>query len=151
MRTLSSSTRFVTATAATLAEPLPTPPQTLDDHAMRFWRPTIESKRREAWTESDLLAACQLCRDLAAIEILSEELSANGYIIETERGKRIANPAARLLDAATRRLMYLQKHLQIHSLGTNGKTDHQVQKNQVARDLAKKLNASDHLIARPAH
>lgn len=136
------------ATAADLAQPLPEPPQRLDEHAMKFWKPTIESKRREAWTDSDLLTACMLCRDLAAVEILSEELELHGWVFETEKG-RTANPAARLLDGASRRVLAAQKHLQIHSHATNGKSDHQHGKNQVARDLQKKIEATPDLIARP--
>lgn len=144
-----NSTKFALQVAAEAAEPLPEPPQRLDEHAMRFWEATINSKRRSAWTESDMLSACQLCRDLAAVETLSADLEENGAVLEDSKGKRYTNPAARLLDAAARRVLAAQKHLQIHSLATNGEVSQQKNKNAAARQVTANLAEVSPLIARP--
>ena len=143
------STKFLTDQAAALASELPAPPQRLEEHALRFWKPTIESKRRDAWTESDLLTACQLCRDLAAVEALSEDLDNDGHVLIDQNGKKYPHPAGRMLDAATRRVLAAQKHLQIHAHATQGRSEEQRGKNEAVRDLKQKISAASELIARP--
>ena len=135
--------------AAGASMPTPPPPQRLDDHALRFWESTVNSKRRSAWTDSDLLSACQLCRDLAAVEILSADIEQEGYTLIDGKGKKYPNPAARLLDAATRRVLATQKHLQIHSLATNGKTEAQPNKNEAARAIKANVSTMNSLIPQP--
>jgi phage terminase small subunit len=145
----SNSTQFAVETAKDLAAPLPTPPQHLDEHAATYWADVINSKRRSAWTPADLLVACQLCRDLAAVDVLSQELETYGAVLEDAKGKRYSNPAARLLDAATRRTLAASKHLQIHAHATQGRSQEQRGKNETARALQDKVTSADDLIARP--
>lgn len=140
------SVEFAVSTAKDMAEPLPTPPQRIDDAAMAYWPAVINSKRRSAWTESDLLVACQLCRDYAAVEALSADLEQDGYTLMDGKGKKYPNPSARLLDAATRRIHAGVKTLQIHALATQGKSDHQRGKNEAAREIQKSVSALSDLI-----
>ena len=142
------SHEFLTETARNLAEPLPEPPQRLTESARKYWPQVIESKRREAWTQSDLLTACQLCRDLDAVEVLSDELERDGFVVEGGKGGLMPHPAAKLLDNAARRVMAAQKHLQVHAIATTGKAEQVRNKNESARDLARKIGAADNLIPR---
>jgi hypothetical protein len=119
---------------------------------MQIWPAIVGSKRATAWTDSDLLLACQLARDLAMIEQLSDTLEAEGDILTDTKGKKYAHPAGNLLDQATRRIVSTQRALQLHAIATTGKTDHQGQKNAAARDLAHKLSEADSdLIPRAKH
>lgn len=143
---------FAVETAKALAEGMAPPPQKLSEDAMRFWPAIVGSKRPTAWSDSDLLLACQLARDLAMIEQLSETLETEGGILEDAKGKKYAHPAANLLDQATRRTVTTTRALQIHAIATTGKSDHQGKKNEAARDLAGKLASADNdLIPRAKH
>lgn len=137
------SVGFAVETAQELAEPLPTPPQRLGEGAMRYWAPIVNSKRRTAWTESDLLQACQLARDYDAVETLTEELERDGHILTRESGSRYANPASALLDKAARRIILASRALQVHAIATTGKTDHQGAKNEAARQIAQDIRQAD--------
>lgn len=143
------SHQFLTEQAKALAEPLPTPPQKLDETALVYWPAVIGSKARTYWTPIDLIVACQLCRDMAAAQLLAAEIETDGAILVDRAGKKYPHPAGRLLDAASRRILAANKSLQINSLCTNGKAEQQVNKNTVARDLAEKIQAADSLIPRP--
>lgn len=143
---------FAVETAKALAEGLPNPPQALDDHAAKFWPSIVGSKRPTAWTESDLHLACQIARDLAAIEQLTEELQRDGRTLEDPKGKKYAHPAANMLDQAVRRAAATARAVQIHAIATTGKSDHQGKKNEAARDLAAKMASADSdLIPRAKH
>lgn len=144
------ATDFAIQTAAELSDPLPTPPQRLSEGALAYWPAIINSKRRSAWTDSDLLLACQLARDFYAVETLTEELEQDGHILERASGGRYANPATALLDKASRRIVMNSRALQVHAIATTGKTDHQGNKNEAARDLAKDLSNSSSLLAKPS-
>ena len=144
-----NSTKFLLDEAASLAEPLPEPPRRLSDEAREFWATVIDSKRRSAWTESDLVIACGLCRDLAFVETLTEELDRDGPTLTNKEGRRYPHPAGTLLDSTQRRILATVRSLQIHSLATQGKADHQSRKNAAARDLQGKLADVHPLIKRP--
>lgn len=149
MRTRSDSTGFAVNEAKALAEPLPLPPQRLDDAALQYWPAVVNAKRRTAWTDSDLLLACQLARDLAAIDDLSADLEKNGRVLLDNKGKRYGNPAANLLDQANRRIISTSRALQVHALASTGRVIDQGKKNEAARTIAAKIDAADDdLIAR---
>lgn len=141
-----NSTKFALDEAQKLAEPLPEPPRPLTSDALRFWPTVVDSKRRSAWTQSDLTIACSLCRDLALIEKLADELEQDGPTLETKEGRRYPHPAGTLLDAAQRRVLATTRSLQIHAIATAGKSDHQGAKNEAARQLAGKLAVVSDLI-----
>lgn len=145
----SDSTQFLLDQAAALAEPMPAPPLELSVDALRFWPTVYEAKRRNAWTDSDLLIACSLCRDLALVERLAREIEVDGPTLENKDGRLYPHPAGTLLDAAQRRILATTRSLQIHSIATGGRTDTQPHKNAAARDLQGKLAEVSSLIARP--
>lgn len=139
---------FALETAQALAEPLPTPPQQLSEGALRYWRNIIESKRRSAWSDNDLLLACQLARDYDAIDTMTETLDAEGPVLTRPSGAKYQHPLCNLLDKANRRAVLTSKALQIHSLATNGRTEYQSDKNEAARTIAQQSDAPSHLIKR---
>lgn len=143
------SVAFAVLQSKALAEGIPTPPEPLDEHALHFWPVIYQSKRPTAWTPSDLVQACQLCREYSAINALSEDLARDGHVLEADNGRRYANPAARLLDGATRRAVILARALQIHAVATVGKTDDQGKKNAAAREMSAAIDTASDLIARP--
>ena len=146
--TLANSLKFEKEIAATLAEPLPEPPQRLSAAARAFWETVVSAKRRNAWSDSDLTIACALCRDLALVDQLAAELEADGPTLTNKDGRRYPHPASTILDATQRRVLATTRSLQIHAGATSGKTDHQGQKNEKARELAEKLGNVRDLIPR---
>ena len=150
MTSLANSLKFEQQQAAALAEPLPEPPQRLSDAALAFWPTIVSAKRRTAWTDSDLVIACGLCRDLALINECAAELARDGLtLVNAQSGRRYPHPATTILDATQRRVLATTRTLQIHAGATTGKTDHQGQKNEKARELARKLDNVHHLIRKP--
>ena len=139
--------QFAVETAASLNEPLPTPPQRLSDGAMRYWGSVVDSKRRAAWTDSDLLLACQLCRDYDAVDSMTADLEEQGDVLERASGMKYPNPLHNLIDKATRRILLATRALQVHSRATSGKTEGQVNKNETARNL--KQTFSDNTLLFP--
>lgn len=148
MRIRSESTRYALEQAAALSEPLPEPPQRLTPEARAFWETVVTAKRRNAWTDNDLTVACSLCRDMALLEQLAEELEEYGPTLVNKDGRRYSNPAATIMDATQRRVLATCRQLQIHSVATTGKTEGQPNKNAAARDLAGKINGASDLIKR---
>lgn len=144
------SIQFAVEEAQALGEPLPQPPQPLDDFLMPIWESIVRSKRRSAWTPADLQIAVRLARDLWTCEQLQKVLDEEGPVLVDSRGKKYPNPIANLIDQGTRRALAAMRQLQIHAVATSGKTDHQRQKNEQARDLADKLNNSHRLLAKPS-
>ena len=142
------SVGFAVDTAKRLNKALPEPAQPLDAAAMGYWPAIIKAKRLSAWTGIDLALATSLARDLAAIDELSAELASEGRTLTDARGKKYAHPAGNLLDQATRRAAATARAIQIHAIATSGKTDHQGQKNEAARDIAAKLDNVHDLIPR---
>jgi hypothetical protein len=142
------SVSFAVDEAKAMAEGLPKPPQPLEADSLQYWPAIIGAKRLTAWTDADLLLACQLARDLAAIQSLSDELATDGRILTDHRGKKYAHPAGALLDQATRRVTTTARALQIHAIATTGATDAQGKKNETFRNLAKKMDKDDDLIPR---
>ena len=147
--TRADSTKFALDAAAALAEPLPEPPLELSADALRFWETIVNAKRRNAWTDSDLLIACALCRDLALVERLSRELEVDGPTLENKDGRMYAHPAGTLLDSAQRRILATTRSLQIHAIATGGRTDTQPHKNATAREISGRMKDAHSLIARP--
>lgn len=142
------STSFAVNAAKDLNKPLPEPTQQLDERALAYWPAIIKAKRLSSWTGVDLALATALARDLGAIESLTDELAADGHTLIDSKGKRYAHPAANLLDQATRRSVLTARTLQIHSIATSGKSDHQGKKNETAREIDGKLANVHELIPR---
>lgn len=144
------SIEFARETAQSLAEGLPVPPRKLSPDAAEFWATVIGSKRLAAWTDSDLILACSLARDLALAEKLSQQLDAEGHtLVNEDSGRVYAHPAAAMLDQANRRILSTIRSLQIHSLATNGRAEQQPAKNATAKQMAERNNNAGDLIARP--
>jgi hypothetical protein len=143
------STKFALDEAAALAEAMPEPPLPLGDDAAAFWGTIIGAKRRSSWTDADLLVACSLCRDLALMERLAREIEVDGPVLAGDRGKVYANPACTILDATQRRVLATCRQLQVHAVATQGKTDHQGNKNAASREISGRMKDAHSLIARP--
>ena len=148
MRTRSDSTGFAVAQAKAMATLITAPPQQLDAEALQYWPAIIGAKRATAWTDADLLQACQLARDMALIETLSSDLATDGHVLSDNKGKKYAHPAANLLDQASRRIIATARAIQVSAIATTGKTDHQGKKNEAARAIAGKLDNVHDLIPR---
>ncbi|NMG56855.1 hypothetical protein [Aromatoleum aromaticum] len=83
--------------------------------------------------------------------MLQKEIADHGPVLVGDKNRRYSNPAYNLLDQAQRRILAATRGLQIHSVATQGKSDHQGQKNEKAREIAAQLEAADPLFARPRH
>ncbi|WP_291986370.1 hypothetical protein [Candidatus Accumulibacter sp. ACC007] len=89
-----------------------------------------------------------LALDLATIDELTADIARDGQILTDNRDRKYANPATTLLDRTTRRAANTARVLQVDAGSTTGKADHQGKKNEAARDLAQKIEATPDLIAR---
>lgn len=142
------SARFALEAAKSLAEPLPEPPQQLSEGARRYWASIIGSKRRLAWSDNDLLLACQLARDYDAVETMTATLDEEGPVLTRASGLQYPHPVCNLLDKANRRIILSSRALQVHSIATTGRTEDQGNKNEASRTMASKINDASDLIKR---
>ena len=115
---------FQNAQAKRLEPPAHT---TLRDQDWPHWQSIISSKRREAWTETDLGHAANLARCLADIQNLQLEITATGDIVEGR-----VNPRHKLVETLSRRAMALTRMLHLHAAATQGRSSDQVKRNRTA-------------------
>lgn len=143
-------TKFARETAANLSRPLPEPPLALSERAAKYWPRVIGSKIVTAWTDTDLDTAWGLCEDLGKLEELRQTLQQEPAFVLDSRGGKRPHPAHKLIEETERRIQATKRHLQINSASTNGKSDHQRNKNATSRALGQTIaNADDDLIAKP--
>lgn len=129
--------KFARQAAADACAPLPLPPKgsKLTREQRRYWPVVLGAKRPGAWTESDLIFAVQLCRDMAAIEQLARDMVGEDLIYEDKRGVKRPHPGQALQEQLCRRAASLARLLQIHSAATNGLSHHQRDKNATQRKI----------------
>ncbi|WP_156480689.1 hypothetical protein [Thauera humireducens] len=144
-------TKFAVETAADLARPLPEPIFPLSDRAQKYWPVIVNSKRREAWTESDLFLAANLAEDYGELERLRKLMATQAPLIPgTGKRKFDKHPVLLVIDDVQSRIISTCRALQIHANATVGLVHHQREKNQAAREIAQAIEAADDdLIARP--
>ncbi|HMO49367.1 MAG TPA: TerS protein [Rubrivivax sp.] len=82
-----------------------------------FWQAIIRARARDEWTPPALVVAAQLARCMADIEAESEQLQAEGTVVSNDRGTRLANPRAGVLDLLGRRQLALMRAL--HMTGSH--------------------------------
>ncbi|TVO53168.1 hypothetical protein [Denitromonas halophila] len=146
----SDGTKFARESAANASQALPSSAFPLSERAEKYWPVIINSKRREAWTDSDLFHATNLAEDYAELERLRRLMQRQSPILETPKGGHKTHPALVLIDDITARVTRTCRALQIHSIATNGRAEHQVDKNSTARSIASAIeDADDELIAKP--
>lgn len=143
-------TKFAREAAAALSRPLPEPLLPLSDRAAKYWPRIIGSKQLTAWTDTDLDTAWGLCEDLAKLEELRLVMQRQPSLVKDDKGRWIKHPAIKLIEETERRVQATKRHLQINGAATNGRSDHQRNKNATARNLALVISGSDdELIPRP--
>lgn len=146
----SDGSKFALATAADLALPLPEPLFELSERGRKYWPIVINSKRREAWTDSDLFQAAGLAEDYGELERLRTLMQKQSPLVQVKEKKYEPHPALKLIEDISARIVRTCRALQIHAIATVGLTHHQRDKNQAAREIATAIdNADDDLIARP--
>jgi hypothetical protein len=143
-------TNFVREVAAELARPLPMPLNPLSERAAKYWPRIINAKLISAWTEPDLDTAWGLCENLAKLEELRLVMQKQPSLYKDDKGQLKPHPVYKMAEILERNIQATKRHLQIHSAATNGKSDHQKDKNATARSLAAAIGYTDSdLIARP--
>lgn len=106
------------AQAAALGPFAPPAHITLRPQDRPFWDAVMLARARDTWTEVDLIAAANLARTQADIEMLQATLDAEGYMVE---GK--VHPAAELVEKLTRRCVTLMRVLHVHAQATVGRSE----------------------------
>lgn len=114
--------------------------------AMPFWQSIMETRSTELWTPSDLEFAAALARARARIELLEQEVDAEGDIIENQRGTPIPNPKHSLIETLTRRSIALAKALHVHAEATSGESRKERPANKAAVSTRKAKADDDDLL-----
>jgi len=117
-RQRSDSAKAAVQAAENVAMPLLMPPPwvKLKGRDLDYYEVIVKARPRDTWVESDLCLAAMLANVMADCDVLRENLSDNGLIVE---GK--ANPAFELLEKSTRRVMALARQLKVDTISTVGK------------------------------
>jgi len=114
----------------------------LRDEDWPHWWAIVRAKRRESWTEHDLIFAAELARNFADLNRLRRELADEGDIVGG-----VINPKRKIEGDLIARSIRLTRLLQIHPLATQGRSADQAKRNTRAREAADA--AADDLIAGP--
>lgn len=115
--------------AIAAASPLPTPPAhiRLDERHMPFWDGIVRERARKEWTPATLVVAAQLARCQYDIERETEELDAEGTVLEkpgrNDSITHYANPRVSVLEQLARREMALMRALGITGTALGSKAD----------------------------
>lgn len=79
-----------------------------------FWAAVVRARARSEWTGADLVNAANLARAMADIERIQGEIDAEGDTLENARGTAVLNPKHALLETLSRRVMALNRLLQMN-------------------------------------
>ncbi|MCU0938498.1 MAG: TerS protein [Burkholderiaceae bacterium] len=110
-----------------------------------FWRAVTHARARHEWQhESDLVVAGQLARTMADIEVESQELQAEGTVVDGRR-----NPRADVVDTLTRRQLAMLRTLRMGGAAVGDPRDESGRRRleQQARVILAELSGGDDLLA----
>lgn len=112
------------------------------------WVQVTQARARNEWTDVDLVIAANLARCLADIERISASVAVESDILYSNRGTPVANPKYALLEMLSRRVMALQRALQMQSATTGAARDKIPARKAeaAAREAAAQVSAEDDLI-----
>ena len=85
----------------------------LNPDAMHFWPGIVKSRARAEWLDVDLVVAAQLAECQAGIKAESDAIREEGSVLTNDRGTKVANPRANILEALARREMALMRTLRM--------------------------------------
>lgn len=103
------------AQAAALGDIEPPPDVFLRDFDMPHWARVVRARARAEWTEVELVIAANLSRCLGDIERISRDLAEQPDTVLSSRGTPVPNPLFAILEQLSRRVMALQRALQMQA------------------------------------
>ena len=125
----------------------------LPEEAMPFWYSIIQARAAHRWNEADYEVAAELARTRYKIEQLNRELHEEDDVVFNAKGTLVVNAKHSLLETLTRRMVALNRSLQVHAEATQGKSREQAKPNQAqqgARQAVEEVGDDD-LIGKPSH
>lgn len=131
MRKAACNSTMAAVAAAQAPESINPPAHVLlRDGDRPFWDSIVRARASATWNASDLEHAANLARCKADIERLQSEITAQGDIIENDRGTQVINPRHSLLEVLSRRSVSLSRMLHIHAEATCGESREQAKRAQ---------------------
>lgn len=119
-----SATAAVDAARAVADGPLEPPAHiVLRDGDRPFWLAVVSARARDTWNDVDLASAANLARAQADIERLTDEIYAEGDMLNNRHGSPVLNPKHQLLEVLSRRATAISRAIHVHAEATVGKSE----------------------------
>ena len=102
---------------------------------LTYFNQIVTDREAASWSPNHLTIACNLAKTYAAIDVLWDQLRADGFTIRNERGTQIANPALTALNSLTQSMQALNRTLGLSASQRGLAGDKQQQRNKTDRDI----------------
>jgi len=129
--------------------PMPQGVELRSDEERVIWGQFTRARAREDWRENDLLLLAKVVRMEADIRKHQEDVDAQGWIVENQRGTKIPNPLVSIIDTIERRQMSAIRSLGLNQMASDPRTvNGKAKQNTQSRNTIDALSGSG-LIAMP--
>lgn len=75
------------------------PPMHLNDRELFYFNQIVTSREAATWSANDKLIACHLAKTYYRLELVDQNLQLNGFVLESNRGTPVQNPACSALNS----------------------------------------------------
>ena len=136
-------------TGAIDSVPMPQGVELRSDEERVIWDQFTRARAREDWRDMDLLLLAKVVRMEADIRRHQEDVDAQGWIVENQRGTQIPNPLVAIIDTIERRQMAVIRSMSLNQQANDPRTvNGKAKQNTQSRNTIDALSGSG-LIAMP--
>ena len=136
-------------TGAIDSVPMPQGVELRSDEERVIWDQFTRARAREDWRDMDLLLLAKVVRMEADIRKHQEDVDAQGWIVENQRGTQIPNPLVAIIDTIERRQMAVIRSMSLNQQANDPRTvNGKAKQNTQSRNTIDALSGSG-LIAMP--
>jgi len=129
--------------------PMPQGVELRSDEERVIWDQFTRARAREDWRDMDLLLLAKVVRMEADIRKHQEDVDAQGWIVENQRGTQIPNPLVAIIDTIERRQMAVIRSMSLNQQANDPRTvNGKAKQNTQSRNTIDALSGSG-LIAMP--
>jgi len=129
--------------------PMPQGVELRSDEERVIWDQFTRARAREDWRDMDLLLLAKVVRMEADIRRHQEDVDAQGWIVENQRGTQIPNPLVAIIDTIERRQMAVIRSMSLNQQANDPRTvNGKAKQNTQSRNTIDALSGSG-LIAMP--